>query len=91
MRVAQAEAARDRIKIGVLIMGGPKRRAVYGELFDGLAHYWHQFMYPEMSADYFDKMKLRMGSDPLLRARVEYQAAQIMDVLEKHGLFRKED
>jgi len=63
------------------------RRQIQQELFEGIAHHWHQFMYPEMTADYEEKMRLRMNTDPLLRSRVERLTAGIMDLLDKHGLF----
>ena len=68
-----------------------KRRQVQRELFDGIAHHWHQFMYPEMTADYENKMHLRMATDPLLRARVEHLTAGIMHLLEGHDLFNETD
>ena len=64
-----------------------KRREIQDELYDGIAHHWHQFMYPELTADYEEKLRLRMNTDPLLRARVEYLTAGIMHLLDKHNLF----
>ena len=63
------------------------RRQVQRDLFDGIAHHWHQFMYPEMTADYEEKLRLRIHNDPLLRARVESLTAGIMHLLDKHGVF----
>ena len=59
------------------------------ELYDGLAHREHQLMYPEMSADYEEKMQRRMRTDPILRARVDQLHAGLMHLLEKHNLFNK--
>jgi hypothetical protein len=54
------------------------------ELYDGLAHREHQLMYPQLTADYEEKMKLRMRTDPVMRARVEQLHAGIMDLLRRH-------
>ena len=68
-----------------------KRLKVQRELHEGIAHHWHQFMYPEMTADYEEKLRLRMNTDPILRARVEHLTAGVMRVLDNHGLFNSAD
>ena len=68
-----------------------KRRQIQEELFEGFGNFIHQFIYPEMSADYFDKMRLRLNTDPLMRARVECLTASVMKLLDDHKLLDRVD
>ncbi len=63
------------------------RRELHHELQKGFADFIHQMMYPEMSADYFEKMELRMRTDPIMAARVETLTAGVMHMLDKRGAF----